>query len=110
VVLRTTRYGVRMTLDPDILGVPIDHGAPSQHPPEPLRSYLASYADVDYLKRSGPLTLLRLGRVTQEALHRYESALVAAARKAAIPDSDIARALETNRQNIGRRFGRRGEL
>ena len=99
-----------MTFHPNDLDVPTNHGAPSQEPPEPLRSYLGSYADEDYLKRSGPLTLLRLGRVTQETLHRYEGELVAAARRAGISDSDIARTLETNRQNIGRRFGRRGEL
>ena len=73
-------------------------------PPDPLLSYLDSYASPDWRARAGPLGMLRLSDPLKTALRAYENTLVASARRDGASWTDIGDALGIARQNAYRRF------
>jgi hypothetical protein len=79
---------------------------PSARAPDPgaLAQYTASYTDADFLGRTDPLTMLRLGQATRAALSSYDEECVWAARKAGATWQEIGDALGMERQNAQRKF------
>lgn len=81
---------------------------PNARPPEPddaLAQYAGRYVDDDYLARTDPLRMLRLGENLRLALRRYDRECVRAARKAGATWQEIGEAVGMARQNAQRKFG-----
>src|SRR3954462_3917735 len=76
------------------------------HAPNPgvLADYAASYVDDDYLRRTDPLTMLRLGEAVRIALRAYDERCVYAARSAGASWQEIGDTLGMARQNAQRRY------
>ena len=90
-----TSYAVpTMTMDPSAR-------APD---PGPLADYTRGYTDADYLARTDPLTMLRLGGALRTALRAYDEECVAAARMAGATWQEVGDALGMERQNAQRKY------
>lgn len=77
-------------------------------PREPLPGYTISYSDGDYLKRTDPLTMLRLNDAVRTALRAYDEDCVFAARQAGASWEDIGQATGMARQNAQRKWSHLG--
>lgn len=79
---------------------------PSARAPRPgaLADYAGSYVDHEYLDRTDPLTMLRLGQALRVALRAYDEDCVWAARRAGATWQEIGEALGMARQNAQRKF------
>jgi hypothetical protein len=73
-------------------------------PPEPFARYARSYGNPDWREREGPLGILKLGGPLKDALRSYEGQLVAEARKKGATWDQIGEALNTQKQNVHKRF------
>ena len=72
--------------------------------PGALADYARSYVDRDYLSRTDPLTMLRLGGALRVALRAYDEECVWAARKAGAIWQEVGEALGMARQNAQRKY------
>jgi hypothetical protein len=90
-----TSYAPSMTMNRD---------ARAPDPGDPLAEYARSYVDPDYLARTDPLTILRLGQAIRVALRAYDEASVHAARQAGATWQEIGDALGMARQNAQRKY------
>lgn len=79
---------------------------PSVRAPHPgaLADYAGSYVDAEYLERTDPLTMLRLGQLLRVALSAYDEDCVWAARRAGATWQEIGDTLGIARQNAQRKF------
>ncbi len=75
-----------------------------REPPEPFLGYVRAYDDPAWREAQGPLGILRLGGPLKDALRDYEAQLVAEARKAGATWDHIGAALNTQKQNVHKRF------